>query len=521
MDVGRLKASGGRFSSTIYVDSAKRNRMFFPSPNKYEIVFSEPFRNVFSVQVLDASIPRTHYNVDSHNNSLCYQQFGVDRITYIDVGDYTDNELLDAINSKLNGIQIEFLSSPSERRKQFCFVSESPFVIYPFRSSLRETLGFDQGNTSLMNSRDDPTNYEHTTLSTTGGSVGIDMRITSASLILYQRFVATEYGTISQLTLNLSLNDEAPLDPMSSLNQFDMTVRIVRVENAALVSVATSSVSSDALRSSPRDLRVTNWTQFEDLQTAQSYYLVLNVNSSSASVDYNAKVDVVSGIPGDVQLYTHSGVNMSAFDETGLTSVNEYTHDNGESIEQRYLGITSDDDGISMGLVMQLTISKKRWSVTPPGIYNLLGDRYIILRCKEIENHVMSTIKSFNSFNTETDAMEEKQYETGIAKFKMSVVGFREERFDFNILPPQEFHPIGKLTSLTFSFENQDGKPYDFKGVNHTITLAINHYKPLIDSMNEETPSLPPVTFPPEEPIRFAELRTNFVISEDIYDPEK
>ena len=518
MDVDRMKASGGKFSSTIYVDSAKRNRMFFPNPNKYEVVFSEPFRNVFSVQVLDASIPRTHYNVDSHNNSLCYRQFGVDHAAYIDVGDYTDNELLDAINSKLNGIELEFLSSPSERRKQFCFVSESPFVIYPYRSSLRETLGFDQGNASLMSSLDDPSNYEHTTLSTTGGgSVGIDMRITSASLILYQRFVATEYGSISQLTLNLWLNDEAPLDPMSSLNQFDMTVRVVRVENAALVNVATSLVSSDALRSSPHDLRVTNWTHFEDLQQAGSYYLVLNVTNASASVDYNAKVDVVSGIPGDVQLYTRSGANMSAFDESLITRVNEYTHDNGASVEERYLGITSDDDGISMGLVMQLTISKQRWSVTPPGIYNLLGDRYIILRCKQIENHVMSTIKSFNSFNAETDAMEEKQYETGIAKFKMSVIGFREERFDFNILPPQEFHPIGKLTSLTFSFENQDGKPYDFKGVNHTITLAINHYKPL-SSSHEANPL--PVTFPPEE-LRYAELRTDFAISQDIYDPEK
>jgi hypothetical protein len=265
---------------------------------------------------------------------------------------------------------------------------------------------------------------------------------------------------------------------------------------------------------------VTDWTHFEDLRTAESYYLVLNVTNASAVVDYTARVDVVSGIPGDVQLYTQSGASMSAFEESRLTRVNEYTHDGGDSIEQRYLGITSDDVGISMGLVMELTISKKRWSVTPPGIYNLLGDRYIILRCKEIENHVMSTIKSFNTFNAETDSMEEQQYETGIAKFKMSVVGFREERFDFNILPPQEFHPIGKLTSLTFSFENQDGNPYDFKGVNHTITLAINHYKPV---KNRHRPADEEPTPAAEQPTlaRFAELRTEYVISKDIYDPEK
>jgi len=331
--------------------------------------------------------------------------------------------------------------------------------------------------------------------------------------------VATDYGTVGQLTLNLSLNDESP-NLVSSLNQFDMTVRIVRVENAShLVNVATSVVSSDAIRSSPHNLRVTNWTHFEDLQIAQSYYLVLNVHSS-ASVDYNAKVDVVSGIPGDVQLYTQSGVNME-FAESRLTPVNEYTHDGGQSIEQLYLGITSDDVGFSMGIVMQLTISKKRWSVIPPGIYNMLGDRYIILRCKEIENHVMTTIKSFNSFDTETDAMEQKQYETGIAKFKMSVVGFREERFDFNILPPQEFHPIGKLTSLTFTFENQDGKPYDFKGVNHTVTLSIIYYKMLQTNPDQSVISPPPFPFQPLLPVHYTELGTDIDISEDIYDPEK
>lgn len=520
MDIDYLKKNGGKYSSTIYIDSAKRNRMFYPNANNYEVVFSEPFRNVCSIQVLDASIPRTHYNVDSHNNALCYQQANVDYIAYIDVGDYTDTELLDAINFKLNGISIEFLSSPSERRKQFCFVSASPFKIYPFRSTIRETLGFDQGKDTVLISQDNPVNYEHTVFSTTGGGTGgIDVRVTSSALILYQRFVAIEDGKVNQLVLNMSLNDEPSVDLLSSLNQFVLNLNIARVDNGALLKIATAYVSSDSIRSSPNNVSITDWNHTEDLQSAQNYYLLIYTNSS-AIVDYTVKVDVVSGLPGDVQLFTQLGVNM-VFDESSLVPINNYTFDGGDTVEQRYLGITSDDSGFSMGLVIEMTTSKKRFSVTPPGIYNLLGDRYIILRCKEIENHIMTTIKSFNMFNIENDTVEEKQYETGIAKFKMSVVGFREERFDFNILPPQEFHPIGKLTSLTFSFENQDGKPYDFKGVNHTITLAINYYKHIVSNDNEPNQEQIVYKPKPELPVRYAALQTEYTVSEDLYDPEK
>jgi len=162
--------------------------------------------------------------------------------------------------------------------------------------------------------------------------------------------------------------------------------------------------------------------------------------------------------------------------------INRYMLPDSTTIEESYFGITANNLNVTMSLAFNLTISEHMYSVVPPGIYNLLGDRYIVLRCPEIENHTMSSIRSFNTTDPETDKTEIRQYETGIAKFKMSVVGFREERFDFNTLPPQEFHPIGKLTSLTLSFENQDGRLYDFKGVNHTLSLSVNFYKLKINS---------------------------------------
>ena len=66
----------------------------------------------------------------------------------------------------------------------------------------------------------------------------------------------------------------------------------------------------------------------------------------------------------------------------------------------------------------------------------------------------------------------------GLAKFKLAGFGYGDTRLDFSSLPLREFHPIGKLTNMTFIFERPDGGMYNFRGLNHTITLAIHYFEP-------------------------------------------
>jgi hypothetical protein len=68
---------------------------------------------------------------------------------------------------------------------------------------------------------------------------------------------------------------------------------------------------------------------------------------------------------------------------------------------------------------------------------------------------------------------------TGIAKFTMGVVGYKEDRFDYASVPSREFHPIGKLSRITLRFETQGGFLYDFKDVNHTLTFAVKYLEPI------------------------------------------
>jgi len=101
-----------------------------------------------------------------------------------------------------------------------------------------------------------------------------------------------------------------------------------------------------------------------------------------------------------------------------------------------------------------------------PGIYSLVGDRYVLLRCAEAESS--------------RDASSEI-YSPGIAKFTLGVVGFANASLDYARGGVREFHPIGRLSRLTLRFERPDGTLYNFRGVNHTLTLVLRSLAPRRD----------------------------------------
>ena len=54
----------------MLVDSRDRDLRVNPYPNSFEITFPEPFHNVTGIEVLNTSIPRTMFMLDSHNEVL-------------------------------------------------------------------------------------------------------------------------------------------------------------------------------------------------------------------------------------------------------------------------------------------------------------------------------------------------------------------------------------------------------------------------------------------------------------------
>ena len=65
-DINFLKKQSIRQSYTFLVDSSSRDRRIFPYPSEYSIDFQTPFKYVIGMELLDASIPKTMYNIDEN-----------------------------------------------------------------------------------------------------------------------------------------------------------------------------------------------------------------------------------------------------------------------------------------------------------------------------------------------------------------------------------------------------------------------------------------------------------------------
>lgn len=100
-----------------------------------------------------------------------------------------------------------------------------------------------------------------------------------------------------------------------------------------------------------------------------------------------------------------------------------------------------------------------------PGMVCFTGEKYIVLRSPEIEEYSFGSLSYTNN-------------NLGIAKLRTNSLGFNDERLYITKIPIREFHPVGKLSKLTFRFETNSGYLYDFKGVNHNLTLAIYYFEP-------------------------------------------
>jgi hypothetical protein len=111
-------------------------------------------------------------------------------------------------------------------------------------------------------------------------------------------------------------------------------------------------------------------------------------------------------------------------------------------------------------------------NIISPGMVCFTGEKYILLRSPEIEEHSFGSLAYTNN-------------NLGIAKFRTNSLGFNDEKLYITKIPIREFHPIGKLSKLSIRFETADRKLYDFKGVNHNITLAIYYYEPKFKQIEE------------------------------------
>ena len=425
-DIHFLKQNATKESYMFVIDSDDRDKNIYPNPNNYSIRFNTPFKNVYSLEVLDASIPRTQYLINPENDSLVFNvNYGPFQTIHLEHGDYSQLTMIEELNNKLSShITVENLSSPAEKRNQYIFRSSYPFSFDMKQSSIRTILGFNEYNTGVSRSNQlfsSVVNYDHVENvtfipinSNVDGHI-YDLTIETGN-ILYQTFVPNFHCNLDYITINI--------------NDFDL-------QNEVYINDT-----------------IMNIEKFDS-------YIVCSSNFTfDANVEYVLKV--VLNVNSNIRVYTQNdeqfmlGINSSSF---SLLSFNE--------IYNTLLGL-NELPTFFLSLDFEIHALKPNYTLVPPGVYTFVGDRYILLKCKEIEDHLYHS-RSF------------EKYTLGLAKFKLSVIGYGDERFDYTSLPTREFHPIGKLEYLSFRFERNNGSLYDFKGINHSLTMIIRYYVNISD----------------------------------------
>jgi hypothetical protein len=458
-DVDYLKAHSVRQSYIFLVDSADRDRATYPTPAEYVVDFTVPFRNVVGMEVLDASVPRTMYNVDTINDSVVffihtpdYDLGNIACVTRtIEHGEYTVQTLVPALNAimsmHVNGdesqpvasIVVETSSNPPDVKNTLRFRCPYPFFLDMATSTMAETLGFDM-------------HMQPAEAAVVAAKRRYDAVVPGMPKLYHSVHLPFEEGAALVPTKTVF---EGPRGVLRMLELGKVAQRF-RVETAGYLYQVFAALTAEAVATD----QVAHW----EVRKSSVIGAVLASGTIAVSFIDGTLSDsntVAAWLdPGVYWLVLTSAVPLKVFYNDQLTT---------EGTTLLYYSggawLNKDIDGVYYQMCATVLMKDDYNMLTAPGIYTLVGPRYIVLRCPEIEE---------NSFRS----LAYSKHFLGLAKIRLGVVGYSENRLDFSNVPLREFHPIGKLTRLTLRFMLPSGELYDFKGVNHTITFAVHYYEP-------------------------------------------
>ena len=511
-DIQFLKSNGVKESYIFMIDSKDRDKQIYQTPSEFVVNFEMPFRNVVGMDIIDASIPRTMYNIDVSNNTLAFLihdtsfdtstlRESMFTIVKIEPGDYTVQTLIPALNSVLkmqingSGVQIAItassVSNPPDIKNLIQFTCPRPFIfnMNQTSSTIAEVLGFDEFPQTTEDSKTNINQRYNTLYIPVSDYASRILKCTATVSDIERELLNSKdpYQVANAKTIANAASVEAiTIGPIGINKQIFHSVDIVDYNGAAytifngprgvihtysgliaqsfsLTSVGYLTKFNVAFSSGT----IATWKILSgaNISTAVELYTgTIAVSSTDGTLSDSADLNNILQIgtywlvlvATDCSVYYNDVLNNSIYFKPMLVSQN--------TITPVYTSL--DTNGIYYNMSATIVVSDPYHTIVAPGIYNLVGERYIVLRCPEIEQ------ASFRNLSY-------TKHTIGLAKFKLGIVGYSENRFDFSTVPLREFHPIGKLTKLTLRYERPNGELYDFKGVNNTLTIALKYYEPV------------------------------------------
>ena len=577
-DINYMKENSIKQAYTFIIDSSDRDRNMYPNPNNYVVNFSTPFKNIIGMEIIDASIPRAMYTIDTDNNELYYY-----------IGNDVDDEIIaDGIqisNSAdlmlRNGAAIANSSNLQLSGGGYAILSNSINIYNIYRANALATAASAVAKNSTIGG------------TTLGLTFNLSIKLTIAENNVKCNIIDFSYNhayTINNIFNNINIQIEK--DPQEDaavdlyiltftigtriidipIYNFDITTNYLNIywsilnrtwyigtfdENRNVISydvfnncdeiknvfytrkyigkkyeaesnwnnsnvlllkdfkiynvaMASSNVMLDMINLTHPPATLPIWYKMKDSSYSSEDNTIIN-DGYNSSIDYKDIFKYIYISPGD---YTF---------KTFITKYNELVQNNDLEImfsetttppelsnlidifskaplivdmkrttlsenlgfdlyptannEDRYISKSPPslrtDNVLAKMFYSRLNKDYKpnvttnnKWIITSPGIVYFIGNKYIIMRCPEIEEHLYRSLSY-------------SKYTLGLAKFRVDSVGINSEKLTITKIPVREFHPIGKLSRMTLRFETNRGSLYDFKGINHNIIFAIFYYEPI------------------------------------------
>lgn len=476
-DVSFMHENGETETHVIFVDSSQRDSVAYPNPAEYKIPFEQPLRNVVGVDVLDSVVPSTMYVVDEHNRDI--------RMYFIatTTGSTTDPGVA------RHRLYVPLLSS---YLKWWLQLEDRP-EMDPWSTAKdnRTTLGLMDINDTRIPVNDQnglfvvPERFPDFELFQDVASTSNDRRMSIVDVTDYVTDVGSEPPVDVQgnrpsvatfLGKKLWIPYELGFDRTRSMFDYEGD-RILMITLAYAPSVNSSAVYIACHR----------------LQYPRGNYGTLKIMMTAGRDGGGGGGDIPAATPS-----ASTYLSAVSTDEDRLLQVKINAKVWGEDIGGKYVdgqdagALAAFDIGCGMSEVLGFSGSLndpgvitldtragqtrvKRFFTNqvgnatptqylyPSGVVNLTGERYIILRCEEVEAGMFAQSSTGNRG-------------TGIGLFKLPGPGaLREQRQDYITVVKRPFHPIGRVDGLTLRMERgrAPGTLYNFKGVNHLLVMAV------------------------------------------------
>lgn len=465
-DVDFMIKHSQKDSITMFIDSSLRDKLTYHTPSEYSIELEQPIRNVYGIEVMDATIPVSMYNVDVHNDLFAFTQ------VFYTAGNNTAGFLARMAEFEYNSYFNKLFSALYSSLVFIC-VDESDFAdimatgssVIPTNNIVLMRKEYEVPSMRVIDAKYKPNDNEYAfmfkttrfVVSTTESIITLiksgDIAVLPSSMTQGgYKVIYYEHGWIVENRADIILAD------FTTAPKYEFVMRnvVARFEHGnydgltlyqyilALAESITRDEDGPEILGS-HSIKVTQTASFGTItkqtklrwESIGPYPFILDMKKST--------IREVLGFP-----------NYSVdYEQNDYVKVNH--HDNHQLFMSKAIPVMAEDTGAVSHILQQLNA---------PGIMALLGARFILLRIPEIENHLL------NSFAT-------SRYSTGVGMFKLAGGNdVTHLRFDFVNLVKKPFHPIGKLSKMTIRFEMASGQLYDFKGVDHNLLLNIKFYAP-------------------------------------------